>query len=119
PPAQDPVDAAVLQIDVLASITRNSAFSTPSSLARRLATSTIAGGRSVQISRPPSPISRAAANPVSPGWPEGSSADPLRSLQGEVQGEPPVQLPGQVVSPVLPLLGEVDLPEHERELVEE
>jgi hypothetical protein len=40
--------------------------SRPPALACRFATSTIPGGRSVEISRPLSPISRAAANPVSP-----------------------------------------------------
>ena len=41
--------------------------------ARRLATSTIAGEKSVEMTRPPSPTSGAAANPVLPG-PAASSS---------------------------------------------
>jgi hypothetical protein len=49
-----------------ASSVRNSAFSTPTSSARRRAAATISGAKSVIITRPVSPTMGAAINPVSP-----------------------------------------------------
>ena len=43
------------------------ASSSPSSVARRLAASTISGAKSVETSRPPGASERAASRPVSPG----------------------------------------------------
>ena len=76
-----------------ASITRCSTFSRPSSAARRRATSTISDEKSLEIRRPCSPRSGAAAKPVSPGPAAssstvspgcGSSACTIHSLTGRV-----------------------------------
>ena len=56
-----------------ASITRYSTCASPSSAPRRPATSTIAGEKSVEISRPCSPTIAAASKPVSPA-PAASSS---------------------------------------------
>ena len=60
-------------------VTLYSTFVTPSSVPRRRAASTIAGERSVVISRPRSPMAAAAWKPVSP-TPEASSSTVSPSL---------------------------------------